>query len=96
MLGLEALPFVRNQGKLSGRAQSTVRPISDADFNRILDRGMDDREPLLPRERALGELSGFEEGQTPYVFEQERNWVLQLIVARRPGPRLSPDRASRL
>lgn len=66
------------EGKLSGRAQSAVRPISDADFNRIVDRGLDDREPLLPREGSLGDLTGFEEGQTPYLFEQQRDRVLQL------------------
>jgi putative restriction endonuclease len=70
--------LLNDEGKLSGRAQSAVRPISDADFNRIVDRGLDDREPLLPRESAFGELSGFEEGQVPYLFEQERDRVLQL------------------
>lgn len=70
--------LLNNEGKLSGRAQSAVRPISDTDFYRIVDRGLDDRAPLLPREGSLGELSGFEEGQAPYVFEQERDRVLQL------------------
>lgn len=57
-------------GKLSGRAQSAVRPISNADFNRILDRGLEDREPLLPREG--------QSAQKPLVFEQQRDRVLQL------------------
>ncbi|PTM51461.1 HNH endonuclease [Phreatobacter oligotrophus] len=70
--------LLNDEGKLSGRAQSAVRPISDADFYRIVDRGLDDRTPLLPREGVLGELSGFEEGQAPYVFKQERDRVLQL------------------
>jgi len=70
--------LLNEEGKLSGRAQSAVRPISDADFYRIVDRGLDDHAPLLPREGLLGELSGFEEGQARYVFEQERNRVLQL------------------
>lgn len=70
--------LLNDEGKLSGRAQSAVRPVSDADFYRIVDRGLDDRAPLLPREGELGELSGFEEGQAPYVFEQERDRVLQL------------------
>jgi putative restriction endonuclease len=70
--------LLNDEGKLSGRAQSAVRPISDDDFYRIVDRGLDDRAPLLPREGTLGELSGFEEGQVPYVFEQERDRVLQL------------------
>lgn len=70
--------LLNDEGKLSGRAQSAVRPISDADFYRIVDRGLDDRASLLPREGELGKLSGFEEGQAPYVFEQERDRVLQL------------------
>lgn len=36
-------------GRISGRAQAAVRPISLQDFNRILDLGMRDEEPLLPR-----------------------------------------------
>jgi putative restriction endonuclease len=70
--------LLNDTDKLSGRAQSAVRPISDADFYRIVDRGLEDRAPLLPREDAVGELSGFEEGQAPYVFEQERDRILQL------------------
>lgn len=70
--------LLNEEGKLSGRAQSAVRPISDADFYRIVDRGLDDRTPLLPRVGTLRELSGFEEEQAPYVFEQERDRVLQL------------------
>jgi putative restriction endonuclease len=58
------------EGRLSGRAQSAVRPISNADFNRILDRGLEDREPLLPREG--------QSAQEPLVFEQQRDRVLQL------------------
>lgn len=37
-------------GKISGRAQAAVRPISIEDFNRILDLGIPDEAPLLPRE----------------------------------------------
>jgi putative restriction endonuclease len=65
-------------GKISGRAQSAVRPISVSDFNRIFDRGLAESEPLLPREDTLQPLSGFEESQAPYVFEQERVRVEQL------------------
>ncbi len=70
--------LLNEEGKLSGRAQSAVRPIADADFYRIVDRGLEDRTPLLPREGVLGELSGVEDGQAPYIFEQERDRVLQL------------------
>jgi putative restriction endonuclease len=36
-------------GRISGRAQAAVRPISLSDFNRILDLGLPDEDPLLPR-----------------------------------------------
>lgn len=73
---------LNEEGKISGRAQSAVRPISNADFNRIVGIGLDEQEPELPR---TGELDtrvsggGLGEGvQTPFVFEQERNRVTQL------------------
>jgi putative restriction endonuclease len=40
-------------GKISGRAQAAVRPISIEDFNRIVDLGIPDEAPLLPREGAI-------------------------------------------
>jgi putative restriction endonuclease len=70
--------LLNTEGRLSGRAQSAVRPIADADFYRIVDRGLEDREPPLPRDGAFKEPAGFEEGQTPYVFESPRDRVLQL------------------
>jgi putative restriction endonuclease len=70
--------LLNDEGKLSGRAQSAVRPISDADFFRIVDEGLDDHTPLLPREGGFQERSGFEEKQAPYIFEQPRDRVLQL------------------
>ncbi len=36
-------------GKVSGRAQSAVRPLSPADFNRIIERGLVEAQPLLQR-----------------------------------------------
>jgi putative restriction endonuclease len=43
-------------GRISGRAQAAVRPISLEDFNRILERGFPEEEPLLPRAGATPEL----------------------------------------
>lgn len=61
------------QGRLSGRAQAAVRPLSGADFVRIIQKGLGDVEPLLPRagEEASG-ASGFHEDQAPFQTEQER------------------------
>ncbi|MGI4798033.1 MAG: HNH endonuclease [Janthinobacterium lividum] len=36
-------------GKVSGRAQSAVRPLSPADFNRIVERGLVEAQPFLQR-----------------------------------------------
>lgn len=40
--------LLNREGKLSGRAQSAVRPISDEDFNRIISLGLG--EEILPRQ----------------------------------------------
>ncbi|WP_312366062.1 HNH endonuclease [Ensifer sp.] len=73
---------LNEEGKISGRAQSAVRPISNADFNRIVGIGLDEQEPELPRTGELDSrtsVEGLGEGvQTPFVFEQERNRVTQL------------------
>ncbi|WP_442680177.1 HNH endonuclease [Sphingomonas sp. ASY06-1R] len=44
--------ILNEAGRISGRAQAAVRPISIEDFNRILDLGIPDEAPLLPREGA--------------------------------------------
>lgn len=62
-------------GRISGRAQAAVRPLSPADFNRIVTLGLNDSEPLLPRVDEAASLSGFEEEQAPFVFEQPRERV---------------------
>ncbi|MFZ1679689.1 MAG: HNH endonuclease [Rhizobiaceae bacterium] len=70
--------LLNHEGKLSGRAQSAVRPISVSDFNRIVERGLEDREPVLPREGTLDPPQFSEEGQAPFIFEKPRDRVLQL------------------
>ena len=70
------------QGKLSGRAQSAVRPLSPADFNRVVTLGIGDAETLLPRveppERPA--IDGYDDGvhQAPFDFEVERERVTML------------------
>lgn len=61
--------LLNDAGRLSGRAQAAVRPISDDDFSRIIERGLRDSEIILPR---VDEVGGFEESQTPFLFEQAR------------------------
>ena len=70
--------LLNERGKLSGRAQSAVRPISPQDFNRIIEHGLNDEEWRLPRVETTESATEFEEAQTPYVFEQAKTRVQQL------------------
>ena len=40
---------LNDDGRILGRAQAAVRPLSPSDFDRIIARGLDDRAQLLPR-----------------------------------------------
>lgn len=70
--------LLNDAGRISGRAQAAVRPISIEDFNRILDRGMPDEDPLLPREGPpiMTELEQrFHEDAAPFIFDAERQRI---------------------
>jgi putative restriction endonuclease len=65
-------------GRISGRAQAAVRPISLEDFNRILDLGLPEEEPLLPRAgdtSAIAPLHVVREEQAPFGEDPERERV---------------------
>src|ERR1700680_2137528 len=64
---------LNNQGRISGRAQSAVRPISPSDFNRIIDLGFEEGVPLLPRLDDDLSSSCFDEEQAPFKFDQQRD-----------------------
>jgi putative restriction endonuclease len=66
--------LLNEEGRLSGRAQAAVRPISALDFDRIIEKGLGDN-TTLPRVDPL--LDGFSEPQAPYEPEP-RNRVQQL------------------
>ena len=70
---------LNESGRISGRAQAAVRPISLDDFNRILDRGMPEEPDLLPREGSPlvpGEASPIlSEDQSPFLPDPERERV---------------------
>jgi putative restriction endonuclease len=76
--GLVERGLLNDTGKISGRAQSAVRPISPADFNSILDLGLEDRAPLLPRVDDLGSPFVREDSIT-FIAEQERIRIPTLI-----------------
>ncbi|MDF7773768.1 HNH endonuclease [Sphingomonas sp. AOB5] len=63
---------LNEEGRISGRAQSAVRPISAADFNRIIDIGLSDDAPLLPRTDVIAKGDTLREEPVPFIFEQER------------------------
>jgi putative restriction endonuclease len=66
---------LNDQGQISGRAQSAVRPISPDDFHRIVELGFAERAPLLPRLDDGLPSSSFEEEQAPFKIEQERERI---------------------
>src|SRR3954452_1116803 len=66
---------LNEQGRISGRAQSAVRPISPSDFSRIFELGFEEKIPLLPRSGDATPLVELDEAQKPFVFEQQRDRI---------------------
>lgn len=76
--GLVEKGLLNDQGKISGRAQAAVRPISLEDFNRILERGIPDTDDILPRVdlyEADSSDGRFRETVRSFLFDQERERV---------------------
>ena len=71
--GLVEQGVLNEQGRISGRAQSAVRPLSPGDFNRIVSLGLNEIEPVLPRIVDELPLPRFREEQTPFEFQQSRD-----------------------
>jgi putative restriction endonuclease len=63
---------LNEQGRISGRAQSAVRPISSDDFSRIVVLGFNENEPVLPRVSEQIQSPAFREEQAPFELEQIR------------------------
>jgi putative restriction endonuclease len=76
--GLVERGLLNEEGKISGRAQSAVRPISLADFNRITELGFAEDSTLLPRVDAPAAFPDMQEEQSTFQHEQERNRVAYL------------------
>lgn len=75
--------LLNDDGRISGRAQAAVRPISPSDFDRILVQGFAEDQPVLPRvETAAPDLGSRQEAddneQEPFAFEQERERVAKI------------------
>jgi putative restriction endonuclease len=82
-LGIVEHGVLNEAGKISGRAQSAVRPLSDGDFNRIIDLGIAEEDEFLPRVGAIADASSAEaemvrEERVPFVHEIERDRVAYL------------------
>ena len=76
--GLVESGLLNEEGQISGRAQSAVRPLSPADFSRIVERGLANSEPLLPRLDIGVPTPAFEEDQAPFFLEDDRKPVRSL------------------
>ena len=66
---------LNEQGRISGRAQSAVRPLSPDDFKRIVELGLEESSPLLPRLGGSPSAVGFDEEQAPFRFDEQRERV---------------------
>ena len=71
--------LLNDRGALSGRAQAAIRPISSTDFLRILETGLDQTDPLLPRQDHLELNEGLDEDQSPFAFDSGRRRVQHLV-----------------
>jgi putative restriction endonuclease len=89
-LGIVERGVLNEVGKVSGRAQSAVRPLSNQDFNRIIDLGTAEEADFLPRVGVgAPDVSVLREERVPFVHEIERDRVAYL------GSRLVRDRLFR-
>ncbi|MBO6783887.1 MAG: restriction endonuclease, partial [Alphaproteobacteria bacterium] len=70
--------LLNEEGRLSGRAQAAIRPISSADFLRILDRGLDQTDEVLPRWES--DPHQVQEEQAPFLGKADRQRVEQLVT----------------
>lgn len=75
--GLVERGLLNEAGRISGRAQAAVRPISVQDFNRIIDLGLGEEVPLLPRVGAVPEPIGIalRDEQAPFLMDVDRQRV---------------------
>jgi putative restriction endonuclease len=75
--GVVETGVLNSEGRISGRAQSAIRPLSRDDFNKIVQQGLNDTTPLLPRVDQPA-LEANDEDQAPFQLEQQRERVSSL------------------
>lgn len=71
---------LNESGKISGRAQSAVRPISDADFVRIVEAGLAGDDDILPRVDLDADLDLVQDQRVPFEFERP---IIQSLTNRK-------------
>lgn len=70
--------LLNDLGKISGRAQAAVRPLSKEDFARIVELGLGQDDNILPRIDLDVPAGGFQEPQAPFQHLSARERVNQL------------------
>ena len=70
--------LLNDEGRISGRAQAAVRTLSNEDFARIIERGLDAEDDILPRVGDLAASTGFQDAQAPFRHMPARERVNQL------------------
>ncbi len=70
--------LLNDHGKISGRAQAAVRPLSPEDFTRIVERGLGQDDDILPRIDRGIPTDGFREAYTPFQHLSDRERINQL------------------
>lgn len=73
------LGVLNETGRISGRAQAAVRGLSASDFSRIVQAGLADANPLLPRVDLAAAPMSVREEHTPFVFDEARERVATLV-----------------
>ena len=72
--GLAERGVLNAEGRVSGRAQAAVRPLSNEDFNRIIGRGIPDDDEALPRQGFYEDLGNHvKEESEPFIYDFERD-----------------------
>lgn len=71
--------ILNETGRISGRAQAAVRGLSASDFNRIVEAGLAEPDPLLPRTGFVDTPSVVREERTPFGSEEVRERVDMLV-----------------
>jgi putative restriction endonuclease len=70
---------LNDAGRISGRAQAAVRGLSPGDFSRIVEAGLSDDNPLLPRTGMANAGHVLREERAPFVFDEARERVASFV-----------------